>query len=109
MAGSVVALVLADSLVARFSGRGLVPDVLTGDAAFLTAVGGGAAATVLLATVTGFPISTTHALTGALVGAGFFAAHGQLNVSALGTGFVAPLLLSPVAATLLMAMIYTAL
>ena len=106
MAGSVTALVLASSLVARFSGRGLVPDAVTGDAAFLTAVGGGAAATVLLATLTGFPISTTHALTGALVGAGFFAADGQLHLSALGTGFVAPLLVSPIAAALLMASMY---
>ena len=106
MAGSIMALVLASSLVARFSGRGLVPDVLTGDPAFLTAVGGGAALTVLIATVTGFPISTTHALTGALVGAGFFAANGQLHFSALGTGFVAPLLLSPITAALLMAMMY---
>ena len=106
MAGSISALALASSLVARFSGRGLVPDALTGDAAFLTAVGGGAAATVLLATLTGFPISTTHALTGALVGAGFFAANGQLNLSALGTGFVAPLLVSPIGAAVLMASLY---
>jgi PiT family inorganic phosphate transporter len=106
MAGSVMALVLASSLVVRFSGRGLVPDVLTGDPGFLTAVGGGAALTVLLATVTGFPISTTHALTGALVGAGFFAANGQLHLSALGTGFVAPLLLSPIAAAMLMGVMY---
>lgn len=103
MAGSVMALMLASSLVARFSGRGLVPDAVTGDPTFLTAVAGGAAATVFLATVTGFPISTTHALTGALVGAGFFAANGQLNPSALGAGFVAPLVVSPMAAALLMA------
>jgi len=106
IAGSVMALVLASSLVVRFGGRGLVPDAVTGDTAFLTAVGGGAAVTVLLATLTGFPISTTHALTGALVGAGFFAANGQLNLSALGTGFVAPLLVSPIAAALLMATLY---
>ena len=106
MAGSLMALVLSSSLVARFSGSGLVPDALTGDAAFLTAVGGGAAATVLLARVTGFPISTTHALTGALAGAGFFAADGQLHLSALGTGFVAPLLLSPLTAALLVVMMY---
>lgn len=106
MAGSVSALTLASSLVARFSGRGLVPDAVTADPAFLTAVGGGAAATVLLATLAGFPISTTHALTGALVGAGFFAANGELNLSALGTGFVAPLLISPLAAAVLLAGLY---
>lgn len=106
MSGSLMAFGLAGSLASRFSGSGLVPDALTGDPAFLTAVGGGAAATVLLATSVGFPISTTHALTGALVGAGFFAANGQLHLSTLGTGFVAPLLVSPVAAALLVAVMY---
>src|SRR5688500_11118355 len=49
-AGSLTAVLVAGSLVDRFSGKGLVPDVLTADPAFLTAVGVGAAATVLLAT-----------------------------------------------------------
>lgn len=105
-AGSLTALAFAGSLVARFSGKGLVPDVLTTNPAFLTAVGAGAAATVLLATGLGFPISTTHALTGALAGAGSIAAGGQLHLSALGTGFVMPLLLSPVVAALLMGMMF---
>ncbi len=106
MAGSVMALALAGSLVTRFSGRGLVPDVLTGDPGFLTCVACGAALTVLLATIIGFPISTTHAMTGALIGAGAFAAYGQLNLSALGTGFLLPLLLSPLAAAMLTALMY---
>jgi PiT family inorganic phosphate transporter len=106
-AGSLTALVLAASLVSRFSGKGLVPDALTADPTFLTAVGAGAAATVLLASWLGFPISTTHALTGALVGADFLAAGAQLRLSALGTGFVAPLLLSPFAAALLVGVTQT--
>jgi PiT family inorganic phosphate transporter len=100
-AGSLTALILAASLVSRFSGKGLVPDALTADPTFLTAVGAGAAATVLLASWLGFPISTTHALTGALVGAGLLAAGAQLRFSALGTGFLAPLFLTPFAAALL--------
>jgi inorganic phosphate transporter, PiT family len=99
-AGSLTALLLASALVARFSGRGLVPDAVTADPTFLAAVGGGAAATVFLASRCGLPISTTHALTGALVGAGLLAAGDQLRLSALGTAFVAPLLLSPVLAAI---------
>jgi inorganic phosphate transporter, PiT family len=101
-AGSLTALLVASSLVARFTGKGLVPDALTGEPAFLTAVGGGAAVTVLLASRLGLPISTTHALTGALVGAGVAAAPDALAWSALGSSFLAPLLLSPALAALLM-------
>ena len=72
-AGSAAALALAQGLLATFSGKGLVPDALVGSEAFLTAVALGAGATVMLATATGFPISTTHALTGALVGSGWVA------------------------------------
>jgi PiT family inorganic phosphate transporter len=74
MAGSVMALALAGSLVTRFSGRGLVPDVLTGDPGFLTCVACGAALTVLFATIFasrfGLPVSTTHVSTGSLFGLG---------------------------------------
>ncbi len=43
---------------------------MVGDPVFLVAVGAGAAGTVLIATWSGLPISTTHALIGGLVGAG---------------------------------------
>src|SRR5688572_24641975 len=59
-AGSVAAIVLAEGLVQRFSGKGLVPDALTTSPAFLAAVALGAATTIMLATLLGFPISTTH-------------------------------------------------
>jgi PiT family inorganic phosphate transporter len=62
------------------------------------AVAGGAGATVLLATRLGFPISTTHGLTGALVGGGVAAGVGQVNFAMLGSTFVIPLLLSPLLA-----------
>jgi PiT family inorganic phosphate transporter len=105
-AGSLTALVLAASLVDRFSGKGLVSDALTADPMFLSAVGIGAAVTVLLASRLGFPISTTHALTGALVGAGFLASGNELRFAALGTGFFLPLLLSPFAAALFVGAAY---
>jgi len=58
----------------------------------------GAGLTVIVATLTGFPISTTHALTGAIIGCGLVAVGSQVNLAALGSGFVLPLLLSPILA-----------
>jgi len=104
--GSLTALFLAGSLVARFSGRGLVPDAITGQTSFLFAVAGGAAITVFFASCTGFPISTTHALTGALVGAGLVAAPADFRFAALGSGFIAPLLISPVVAAVIVGIIH---
>src|SRR5207244_12379166 len=74
LAGSVCALLFANSLVETFQGRGLVPDEVAAQPAFLLAVSCGAALTVLLAACIGMPISTTHALTGGLIGAGLMAA-----------------------------------
>ena len=74
LAGSLLALVLAAGLVDAFKGKGLVPDDVTQQPAFVLAVALGAALTVFLATITGLPVSTTHALTGGLVGAGLVAA-----------------------------------
>jgi PiT family inorganic phosphate transporter len=94
--GSVTALLLAQGLLAAFSGKGLVPDAVVALRGFSLSVGLAAALTVLLATRLGFPISTTHALTGALTGAGVLA--GGVNVGKLGSAFLAPLLVSPVLA-----------
>jgi len=93
--GSLAALFLAQVLLKKFSGKGLVPDVLIATPQFVLAVAVGAGATVLLATVLGFPISTTHGLTGALVGAGLATAWTAVDLAQLGNAFVLPLLLSP--------------
>ena len=93
-AGSVAAVLCAGGLVKAFSGKGLVPQALTQDPVFLLAVACGAAITVILATLTGFPISTTHSLTGALVGAGLVAV-GTVSMSKLGQAFFLPLAISP--------------
>jgi PiT family inorganic phosphate transporter len=82
-AGSLAAIFLARALLKRFSGKGLVPDALTVQPEFLLAVALGAGATVILATVLGFPISTTHSLTGALVGTGVLTGIGNVNFGAL--------------------------
>ena len=84
-AGSICSIFLAETLVRNFSGKGLVPDSVAGSPEFLQAVVLGAGLCVMLATVVGFPISTTHSLTGALVGAGFMAVGGAVNVSTLKT------------------------
>jgi len=107
--GSVAAFFVARALLAAFSGKGLVPPDVVADPAFPAAVGFAAGATVLLATRLGFPISTTHALIGGLVGAGLLAAPGGLDSSRLLSGFVAPLLTSPVLAVVLAAALYPAL
>jgi PiT family inorganic phosphate transporter len=55
----------------------------------------------------GFPVSTTHGLLGAMIGAGYAAAGGGgINLDALGKSFVVPLLLGPALATLLGAILY---
>ncbi len=97
-AGSVAALFLAAELLHKFSGKGLVPEALTASPAFLLAVALGGGCTVLLATRLGFPVSTTHAITGALVGAGLTAAPDAVNFARLWEGFAKPLLLSPLVA-----------
>lgn len=109
VAGALVALVMGEGLVKVFGGKGLVPDAVAASSAFATAVALGAAATVLLATVLGLPVSTTHALTGALVGAGLVVAGADgVNASKLGSAFVLPLLASPLASLALAALLYRA-
>ena len=107
-AGSVAAIFLAEALLKKFSGKGLVPDALVASPQFVLAVALGAGATVILATVLGFPVSTTHGLTGALVGAGTVAVGSRVDFAVLGKTFVLPLLLSPLLAVVTGAVIYRA-
>ncbi|MDE2507647.1 MAG: inorganic phosphate transporter [Planctomycetota bacterium] len=106
--GSLMAVVLAQELLARFGGKGLVPDELVGDPAFLASVALAAGVTVLLATRIGMPISTTHALVGALVGAGLGSAS-VVRWASLGRVFLAPLLFSPLVALVGSALLFPAL
>lgn len=105
-AGSIVSIVVAEALLAKFSGRGIVPNHVAGSEVFLLAVALGAGLTVIVATLTGFPISTTHALTGGIVGAGAVAVGSGVNLGALGRGFVIPLAFSPLLAVGVAAAIY---
>jgi len=97
-AGSITSLFLAETLLKNFSGRGIVPNELAASPEFVLAVGLGAGLTVMLATLIGFPISTTHGLVGALVGAGVAAVGTRVNFGTLGTLFFLPLLVSPLIA-----------
>ena len=108
-AGALCSVYLAEALVHAFSGKGLVPDAVAASPDFLLAVAAGAGATVILATLLGLPISTTHALTGGLAGAGLLAAGPLLNLAHLGSGFFLPLLLGPALAVLLTIPVYRAL
>lgn len=95
LAGSIAAFFLAQKLMANFSGKGLVPDQVVQLTSFPVSVALAAATTVFLATRLGFPISTTHALTGALVGTGLLASPTGVNTSKLFSSFFLPLLVSP--------------
>lgn len=108
-AGALLSVYFAEALVHAFSGKGLVPDAVAASPDFLLAVAAGAGATVILATLIGLPISTTHALTGGLTGAGLLAAGPLLNLAHLGSGFFLPLLLGPALAVLLTIPVYRAL
>jgi PiT family inorganic phosphate transporter len=110
LGGSLAALVLSAGLVQRFSGRGLVTGAVASRPEFLLAVAAGTAGTVLIATRLGFPVSTTHALTGALVGAGMvLAGPADVAYRTLGAVFVLPLLLSPLLSFVLAAGLYAGL
>lgn len=106
LAGALAAVFLGARLAVAFTGGGLLPASVVADPSLLTAVAIGAALTVGIAARAGLPISTTHALLGALLGAGGLAAAGRVDPGVLAQRFVAPLLLSPVAAFVLVATTY---
>lgn len=105
--GSVAAVWLGSGLAAKFSGAKLMSQGVYTQTPFLAAVALAAAGTVLLASRLGLPISTTHALTGALIGAGVMAAgFAQVKFAALAGGVAAPLLFSPILALVLTPAVY---
>ena len=108
-AGCLTATLLSGGLLQAFSGKGLVPDSLAVQPAFLLAVAAGAAFANLLATRLGFPVSTTHMLIGGLLGAGLAAQPDEINYGKLWDTFGRSLLLSPVIALVAGALIYAVL
>ena len=107
LAGSLFAVLLAGRLVHAFSGRGVVPDALVGDPGFLFSVAAGATSVVMVATVVGLPVSTTHALIAGLAGAGVSSGgFAGISWSTLGGAFAAPLLVSPALSAALVVVAY---
>ena len=108
MVGAALAAFVASAMIKTFS-HGLVqPGTIIEQAATL-AVLTGAMAWVLFASRTGLPVSTTHALTGAIVGTGLIAFAGEgLIWSAIGGKIVLPLLVSPVLALTVSLLIHPA-
>lgn len=97
-AGGAVSLWAAGGLLKGFGGGWLFAAGATPDAPFYVAALAGACGWVLLASRTGMPVSTTHAIVGALCGAGLVAFGGaSVQWSALGARFAMPLAVSPVA------------
>jgi PiT family inorganic phosphate transporter len=108
MVGAALAAFVASSMVKTFS-HGLVQTgTIIGPAVTLSVLTG-TIAWVLFASRSGLPVSTTHALTGAIVGTGLvvFAGDG-LIWSAIGKKIALPLLLSPLLAFTLSLLIHPA-
>jgi PiT family inorganic phosphate transporter len=106
LAGSVASVFIAQELISAFSGKGLVPAAVVAEPIFAISVAISAACTVMIATVLGLPISTTHALVGGIFGAGVSAIGGSLQFSALGRAFIGPLLFSPMLAVIITMAVY---
>jgi PiT family inorganic phosphate transporter len=104
--GTGLAAFVAGAMVKTFS-QGLLEAGTVLPAAVGLSVLAGTTAWVLIASRTGLPVSTTHALTGAIVGAGLMAVGGQallwLNILKK-IGF--PLLLSPLLALTVSLMVH---
>ncbi|MAE61388.1 MAG: phosphate permease [Planctomycetaceae bacterium] len=91
--GSICAILLAGHLLKKFAGKDIVDPTIAGTGGFALTISLAAAGTVLLATFIGMPISTTHAIVGALVGVGL--ATQWINWAELWDGLLMPLLMSP--------------
>jgi inorganic phosphate transporter, PiT family len=104
--GAGMAAFVASAMIKTFS-HGLVqPGTIIGPTVSL-AVLIGAMAWILFASRTGFPVSTTHALTGAIVGTGLVAFSGEgLIWGAIGKKIALPLILSPFLALTLSLLIH---
>ncbi len=106
VAGGILAAFASQGLVAVFSGKGLLATPPVGPG-FLVAVTCGAIGWLLIATRTGLPVSTTHALVGGLVGTGLVAAGiGGVSWGAVARRVALPLATSPLVSLALMLAVF---
>jgi len=105
-AGSIAAMFLAEGMLKKFSAKGIVPLELAVSPEFFSAVAIGTALTSFLATRFGFPVSTTHALVGSLLGAGLAGSGDKVQFGALLTDFIYPLFFAPAVAIICGAVTY---
>jgi len=95
--GGIVSFFLAAGLLKGFSDNWLFASGVALDRSFYAAVLIGACGWVLLANKTGMPVSTTHAIIGALCGAGLVEfGNSRFEWSMLWQKFAVPLAVSPV-------------
>lgn len=96
--GAVASYWLAQTMVHRFS-TGFVNGGMSVGPAFGVSIIVGATTWVLLATRFSLPVSTTHAILGAMCGVGVIAlGTGQMQLAQMGSKMFSPLLLSPLVA-----------
>ncbi|WP_414545945.1 anion permease [Nostoc sp. CCY0012] len=105
-AGAVTSVFWFNGIVDNFSGQGIFEDKIVNVPEIHLAVAITTGLTVLIAAMLGFPISTTHTITGALLGTGLVAIGLKVNFLVLGKLFLIPLFFSPIIAILLGAGIY---
>src|ERR1044071_6368536 len=97
-AGSIAAMGLSSQLVMTFSGKLLVSAPTLAPPGFPLAVCAACAATVLLASRLGAPISTTHALVGSLLGAALVVPGSSIEWAKAGAQIFLPLAAGPLVA-----------
>lgn len=110
-AGSLFSFWIASGLLKSFGGRGVLPDAIVQRPAFAATVALAAAGTSFLATRLAFPVSTTHALTGAIAGCGLAttilgSVSGKVQWNTMIVGFLFPLLVSPLIAIVIAWLLY---
>jgi inorganic phosphate transporter, PiT family len=106
LCGSFAAIFLSTQLIETFSGKLFVDARTLATPGFALAFAGGCAATVLLATRIGAPISTTHALAGSLLGAAFAAPESVIDWARAGRAIFLPLAAGPLIAIASALMLY---
>lgn len=101
--GSLASFWLASGLLNSFGGKGILPDAIVQGPAFAASIALAAAATSYLATRFSFPVSTTHALLGAIGGCGVASwildtSSAKVQWNTLASSILYPLLISPILA-----------